>query len=86
MSKFDKVSVFALSQLDKKPLWQEILEKPGTTIFQDMQTGNLYQRKDFDPIFNKNFPPSSDNYCNEFHIRGTDEIVYIKFLREREVK
>lgn len=57
--------------------WEKLLQQPGHTGVWDMSTGEKYRVEQFVPVY-------SDKYqseANYFKLKGTDQMVYVPFLR-----
>jgi hypothetical protein len=64
---------------DIKPLkrWEKIMSLPENTPFYDISTGKAYRRGMFRPVHRNDF----ENIVEEFQILGTEERVFVPFLR-----
>lgn len=72
-----KVSFSQESQSEGLKRWEKLLQQPGHTGVWDMSTGEKYRIEQFIPIYDDNYK----TVVNQFKIKGTNETVYVPFLR-----
>lgn len=61
----------------EKKRWQKILDLAESARLYDLSTGQVYTRGQFKPLHRNEF----ENLVDEFAIIGTDERVFVAFLR-----
>lgn len=74
-----KLKTDNLTQSGDRPTkrWEKIMALPENTVFRDLSTGKTYRRGMFKPLFVDGY----NTVVNEFQIVGTQERVYVPFLR-----
>jgi hypothetical protein len=77
MAGFGKEKTGTDSDNNARWRWENIMSLPEDTPFHDMSTGKKYKRAMFKPLYKDGF----ERIVDFFQIIGTDEEVYVPFLR-----